>query len=85
MGMPKMFLRVFRRRRVTLTIGKPFRLEPVARVNTEASAAGADVIMRRIAELLPPEYRGYYGEEAGTDGETPAPVPGAAHEDPARQ
>jgi 1-acyl-sn-glycerol-3-phosphate acyltransferase len=84
MGMPKMFLRVFRRRRVTLTIGVPFRLEPVARVNTEASAAGADVIMRRIAELLPPEYRGYYGEEAGAGSRTETPAPEAAHEDPAR-
>ncbi|HXH22620.1 MAG TPA: lysophospholipid acyltransferase family protein [Dehalococcoidia bacterium] len=65
MGMPGMFLRVLRRRRVTLTIGEPFRLDPVPRINTEASAAGADLIMRRIAALLPPEYRGYYGEEAG--------------------
>jgi 1-acyl-sn-glycerol-3-phosphate acyltransferase len=61
MNMPWLFLRVLRRRRVTLTVGKPFKLEPVARLNSEAAAAGADVIMRRIAELLPEEYRGYYG------------------------
>ncbi len=41
---------------VTLTFGQPFALPPTIR-RREA----ADLIMRRIAELLPPEYRGVYG------------------------
>jgi 1-acyl-sn-glycerol-3-phosphate acyltransferase len=61
MGMPGMFLRVFRRRHITLTVGKPFHLEQPARVNAETSKAGAEAVMRRIAELLPEGYRGYYG------------------------
>jgi 1-acyl-sn-glycerol-3-phosphate acyltransferase len=61
MGMPFMFLRVFRRRRVTLTIGRPFKLEQPVRINTAAASVGTELIMRRIAELLPQEYRGYYG------------------------
>ncbi|HEY7270668.1 MAG TPA: lysophospholipid acyltransferase family protein [Dehalococcoidia bacterium] len=62
MAMPFMFLRVLRRRQVTLTIGKPFSLPQPARINAESSAAGAAEVMRRIAELLPESYRGYYGE-----------------------
>ena len=73
MGMPMMFLRILRRRRITLTIGAPFELPPVQRVNTEASTAGAELIMRRIAELLPEGYRGYYGDRL--PGEAP-PVAG---------
>jgi 1-acyl-sn-glycerol-3-phosphate acyltransferase len=69
MSMPKMFLRVLRRRRITLTIGEPFELPTVQRVNTEASAAGAELIMRRIAELLPEEYRGYYGDRPAAETE----------------
>jgi 1-acyl-sn-glycerol-3-phosphate acyltransferase len=40
MGMPGLFLRVFRRRRITLTIGRFFRLSP-ARINTRGPEAGA--------------------------------------------
>ncbi len=75
MGMPGMFLRVLRRRQITLTIGKPFELEQPVRINAESAAAGADVIMRRVAELLPESYRGYYGDEASAGG-----VEAAAHQ-----
>ncbi len=68
MGMPGMFLRVLQRRQITLTIGKPFELEQPARINAESAAAGADVIMRHVAELLPESYRGYYGDEASAGG-----------------
>lgn len=64
MTMPWLFLRPLRRRHVTLTIGPTFTLPRPARVDSEASRAAAEVIMRRIAELLPPEYRGYYGDGA---------------------
>ena len=44
-----------RRPCVTLTFGAPFTLPPDC-----ARRDAADAIMRRIAELLPPEYRGVY-------------------------
>jgi 1-acyl-sn-glycerol-3-phosphate acyltransferase len=47
-------------RRVRVTIGEPFRLPPVERVNSQAAAQATEVIMRRIAALLPPEHRGVY-------------------------
>jgi 1-acyl-sn-glycerol-3-phosphate acyltransferase len=62
MGMPGMFLRVFRRYRITLTIGEPFFLPTPERVNTELAVAGTKVIMEKIAALLPEDYRGYYGD-----------------------
>ncbi|WP_323379156.1 lysophospholipid acyltransferase family protein [Pyxidicoccus xibeiensis] len=53
------------RARVLVRFGKPFRVEDL-----EAEAAGAqdarqglvDAMMRRVAELLPPEYRGVYAD-----------------------
>ncbi|MGE0059687.1 MAG: lysophospholipid acyltransferase family protein [Dehalococcoidia bacterium] len=61
MGMPLMFLKPFRRWRITLTIGEPFVLPKPERLNAEAAAAGTEVIMAKIAALLPESYRGYYG------------------------
>jgi 1-acyl-sn-glycerol-3-phosphate acyltransferase len=58
---PGMFLRVDRRLKVSLTIGEPFHLEKPARLNAEAAREGTRQIMERIATLLPPENRGYYG------------------------
>jgi len=58
---------------VTVTIGKPFRLaEALAATDRVAAAAGdrrrakeagTDLIMRRIAALLPARQRGAYGDE----------------------
>ncbi|MBI3240988.1 MAG: 1-acyl-sn-glycerol-3-phosphate acyltransferase [Chloroflexi bacterium] len=44
---------------VTLTFGQPFTLPPNIRRQD-----AADLIMRRISELLPPEYRGVYGSQS---------------------
>jgi 1-acyl-sn-glycerol-3-phosphate acyltransferase len=71
MGLPKMFLTPFRRWKVVLTIGEPFVLPKPARLNAEAAAEGTQMIMERIAALLPEEYRGYYG--SGRAAEEPAP------------
>lgn len=46
--------------RITVTIGEPFTLPAHNRVTSEAVKAGSDEIMRRIAALLPPSYRGVY-------------------------
>ncbi len=49
--------RRLRRPCVTLTFGAPYRLPPgIGRRDA------AELIMRQIAALLPPEYRGVYGE-----------------------
>jgi len=50
--------RHFRRPCVTLTFGPAFRLPPGIK-----RRAAADLIMQPIANLLPPKYRGVYGEE----------------------
>ena len=65
MALSVLFFRPFRFRHITLTIGKPFYLEQPERINAAAAEAGTALIMARIAELLPPGYRGYYGNGAG--------------------
>jgi 1-acyl-sn-glycerol-3-phosphate acyltransferase len=53
---------LFRRPKITVNIGKPFSLPKAgSRLSKEELAEHTDIIMRRIAELLPPEYRGVYG------------------------
>ncbi|RME39359.1 MAG: 1-acyl-sn-glycerol-3-phosphate acyltransferase [Thermoflexia bacterium] len=49
-----------RRTDVTVTIGEPFRLPESGRVRGPKLDEYTDLIMRRIAALLPPEYRGVY-------------------------
>jgi 1-acyl-sn-glycerol-3-phosphate acyltransferase len=49
-----------RRARVRVAVGKPFRLPESGRVGTEKLDEYTDLIMRRIADLLPEEYRGAY-------------------------
>jgi 1-acyl-sn-glycerol-3-phosphate acyltransferase len=56
---------MFRRPRITVNIGKPFSLPRAgSRLSKEELAEHTDIIMRRISELLPPEYRGVYGEKS---------------------
>ncbi len=59
---PWIFLRPYSVRHIKVTIGEPFHLPPVERVNSEAASRATDIIMRRIAALLPPEYRGVYAD-----------------------
>jgi 1-acyl-sn-glycerol-3-phosphate acyltransferase len=50
-----------RRPRITVNIGVPFHLPPTnGRVTRAELAEHTELIMVRIAELLPPEYRGDY-------------------------
>jgi 1-acyl-sn-glycerol-3-phosphate acyltransferase len=65
LGIPFMFLRFYKRYRVTLTIGEPFYLPKPDRINAESSAESTRIIMEKVAALLPPENRGYY-EYIGT-------------------
>ena len=74
-GWPWLFLKPYSVPHIKVKIGEPFHLPPVDRVNSEATAQATEVIMRRIAALLPPEYRGVYGDNgAGTK----RPVSGAS-------
>jgi 1-acyl-sn-glycerol-3-phosphate acyltransferase len=53
---------MLRRPRITVNIGKPFYLPPAGSKLTKGELAEhTTIIMERIAELLPPEYRGVYG------------------------
>ncbi len=59
---PWLFIKPLSIKHVTVTIGEPFRLPPVERIDSDAAAAATDVIMRRIAALLPPQHRGVYAD-----------------------
>lgn len=54
-------LRRLRRTEIYGVVGEPFRLPESGRVSKEALQEYSALIMRRIAELLPQEYRGIYG------------------------
>jgi 1-acyl-sn-glycerol-3-phosphate acyltransferase len=56
--------------RIRVVIGEPFTLAQTRRISAEQVQAGTDEIMRRIAALLPPSYRGQYadGAAATTEG-----------------
>ena len=65
------------RSHVTVTVGEPFHLTPGPNGKYDMTAA-TDEIMRHVAALLPPEYRGIYagavppGTDTNTAGETMA-------------
>lgn len=53
---------ILRRPRITVSIGQPFYLPPAQSKFTRAELAEhTEFMMERIAELLPPQYRGVYG------------------------
>jgi 1-acyl-sn-glycerol-3-phosphate acyltransferase len=59
----------FHHPRITVTIGKPFNLPPHdGRLPRAQRKVMADFIMNKIAEILPPQYRGVYGINRGAYG-----------------
>ncbi len=61
--------------RVTVHVGRPFRIADLVPPDTDRRAAkglATDVIMRRIAELLPPAQQGAYTAPAAADDGLPA-------------
>jgi 1-acyl-sn-glycerol-3-phosphate acyltransferase len=61
---------------VTIRIGEPFELPPypfMSRPNRQRRHT--DIIMERIARLLPPHMRGAYAESAKERSDTPHPEP----------
>lgn len=49
-----------RRAKVRVAIGEPFRLPETSRARSQELQEYTDLIMRRIADLLPEKYRGVY-------------------------
>jgi 1-acyl-sn-glycerol-3-phosphate acyltransferase len=63
---PWIFLKPRSVKHVTVTFGEPFHVPPVDRINTHSARDATEFIMRRVAALLPPEYRGVYADESDT-------------------
>lgn len=62
---PQIFFRpFFGRVKIRMVVGKPFFVPTVERIDSESVQRCTDIIMRQVAALLPPQYRGAYGEEA---------------------
>jgi len=58
--------------RVTISYGQPMTLKPKGKkVTREDINEATELVMHKIAELLPPEYRGVYGEPGTTNQITP--------------
>lgn len=55
-------LRHFRRPRLTLTVGPPIHLDPSTDAGPRALKSATDHIMRVLAAMLPPDYRGLYAD-----------------------
>ena len=51
---------LFGRTRVHIRFGEPYRLPETTRITKQQVTEGTEQIMRRIADLLPVEYRGVY-------------------------
>ncbi len=62
---PWLFIKPLSVKHVKVTIGEPFHLPPVERIDGDAAAEATGVIMRRIAALLPPQHRGVYADIEG--------------------
>ncbi|MCD6359401.1 MAG: 1-acyl-sn-glycerol-3-phosphate acyltransferase, partial [Armatimonadetes bacterium] len=59
---------LWHRPRITVSIGESFSLPAVScRLTQVERTELTDVIMGRIAQLLPASYRGNYGQEEGSD------------------
>ncbi|HEX9412199.1 MAG TPA: lysophospholipid acyltransferase family protein [Ktedonobacterales bacterium] len=67
--------------KVRVAYGTPFTLADDARTRREAVQSGTDTIMRRIAELLPPAYRGIYADPATPSVTAAAEQPGLLADD----
>ncbi len=59
---PWVFIKPRSIKHITVTLGKPFTLPPVEKIDSAATSEATKLIMRKIAELLPAKYRGVYAE-----------------------
>ena len=71
----------FHFQRLKVVIGEPFHLPPMkGRVDRAQLREMTQLIMTRIAELLPPEYRGFYADCVGTGEAGPDETPRAGED-----
>jgi len=71
-------LRKLRRTEVKVVMGKPFIFEPgEGKLTREQLTQMTDEMMYRLAALLPPEYRGYYGDLSAATEEYLRPYDGS--------
>lgn len=61
-GWPWIFLKPFGVPHIKVVIGKPFHLPEYERTTSEAAVEATTIIMSKVAELLPPKYRGVYAD-----------------------
>ena len=59
---PWIFLKPLSIKHIRVTLGEPFTPPPVDKIDGKAAADATKLIMGKIAELLPPEYRGVYAD-----------------------
>ena len=71
--LPSAFFHPLRHIRIRVVVGQPFFLPSVRRARADDFERCTDIIMGRIAALLPPQYRGYYQDKVAPATETPAP------------
>ena len=62
---------LFGRTHVHIRFGEPYRLPETTKVTKQQVAEGTEQIMRRIADLLPAQYRGVYAEEPASRAAAP--------------
>jgi 1-acyl-sn-glycerol-3-phosphate acyltransferase len=67
-GWPWIFLKPQSVPHIKVTIGEPFYLPSNGRITTKATEEGTEVIMRKIAALLPQAYRGVYADNESETG-----------------
>lgn len=72
--------RSFRRPLVIVRFGEPVHWTSALPSDFEAATGYTEVVMRRIADLLPPEQRGLYGALESVDSKTTEPERVMAHE-----
>ena len=65
-------LRHFRRGRARIEIGKPLDLELPERLRGNQLEEYTDILMRHLAAMLPPEYRGVYADVTTPPEQKPA-------------
>ncbi len=68
---PWIFIKPLSIPHVKVTLGEPFTLPPVEKIDSAAASEATKLIMRKIAELLPPEFRGVYGDTEEEPAATP--------------
>jgi 1-acyl-sn-glycerol-3-phosphate acyltransferase len=69
--LPDAFFHPFHRTKIRLVVGQPFFLPAIDRPRTEDFDRCTDIIMGRIAAMLPPQYRGYYHDKVSPPTEVP--------------